>query len=190
VLQLPAIADAGATSVSGSLIFGIGTQANNALSAPVIAVPDSGTTAGAFQAVYRGTTLTDSFIDSGSSGLYFNDASIATCPSSGVEGDLSGFYCPGPSTALSSVPINVTITGSNGVSAALTLTVANALYLFTQPGGSALGAFDDLGGPAGSILPNAFDFGVPFFFGRSVFTAFEQRSTPAGSGPYFAYQTP
>ena len=80
--------------------------------------------------------------------------------------------------------------GSNGVSASLTLAVANALYLFTQSGGSALGAFDDLGGPAGSTLADAFAFGVPFFFGRSVFTAFEQRTTPAGSGPYFAYQTP
>jgi hypothetical protein len=190
VLQLPAIADAGATSADGSLIFGIGTQTNNAISTAVIAVPDSGPAAGAFQAIYHGTILPDSTFDSGSTGLYFSDASIADCPSTGAAGDLSGFYCPGPGTALSSVPVNVTIMGSNGVSASLMLAVANALYLFTQPGGSALGAFDDLGGPAGSTLPNAFDFGVPFFFGRSVFTAFEQRTTPAGSGPYFAYQTP
>ena len=54
VLQLPAIADAGATSVNGSLIFGIGTQANNAMSAPVIAVADTGPAAGAFQTTYRG----------------------------------------------------------------------------------------------------------------------------------------
>jgi len=190
VVQLPAIADTGAASVAGSLIFGIGTQANNALSAPVIAVSDSGTDAGAFQAIYRGTVLPDSFFDTGSTGLYFDDASIAECPSSGVAGDLSGLYCPGPATALSSLPVNVTILGSNGVSASLTLAVANALYLFTQDGGSALDAFDDLGGPAGSTLAGSFDFGVPFFFGRRVYTGFEQRTGPAGTGPYFAYQTP
>jgi Protein of unknown function (DUF3443) len=190
ILQLPAIAAAGATSVNGNLIFGIGTQANNALTAPVIAVPDSGPTAGSFQAVYRGTTLPNGFFDSGSTGIYFDDSSIAQCPSNSAAGDLSGLYCPGPATALSSLPVAVTIMGSNGVSAALTLTVANALFLFTQPGAAALGAFDDLGGTTGATLPNAFDFGVPFFFGRSVFTAFEQRTTPAGSGPYFASQTP
>jgi hypothetical protein len=37
-------------------------------------------------------------------------------------------------------------------------------------------------------LPDAFDFGVPFFFGRSVYTAFEQRSTSSGAGPYVAFQ--
>jgi len=64
-----------------------------------------------------------------------------------------------------------------------------ALYLFTQNGGSVLGAFDDLGGPAGSTIATSFDFGAPFFFGRRVYMAFEQRTSPAGNGPYFAYQT-
>jgi hypothetical protein len=30
-----------------------------------------------------------------------------------------------------------------------------------------------------------FDWGLPFFFGRTVFTAIEDRGTPAG--PYFAF---
>ncbi len=32
-----------------------------------------------------------------------------------------------------------------------------------------------------------FDFGLGFFFGRSVFTAIEGQGTPGGAGPYFAY---
>jgi hypothetical protein len=32
-----------------------------------------------------------------------------------------------------------------------------------------------------------FDFGLPFFFGRSVFTAIEGASTPGGTGPYVAF---
>jgi hypothetical protein len=32
-----------------------------------------------------------------------------------------------------------------------------------------------------------FDWGLPFFFGRTVYTAIEGQSTPAGVGPYFAF---
>jgi len=35
--------------------------------------------------------------------------------------------------------------------------------------------------------PNSFDFGLPFFFGRNVYTAIEGRSAGAVSGPFFAY---
>jgi len=32
-----------------------------------------------------------------------------------------------------------------------------------------------------------FDWGLPFFYGRNVYAAIEQQSTPGGVGPYFAY---
>jgi len=32
-----------------------------------------------------------------------------------------------------------------------------------------------------------FDLGMPYFFGRNVFTAIENQPTPAGNGPYFAF---
>ena len=44
-------------------------------------------------------------------------------------------------------------------------------------------AFSTLGGP----LPGQFDWGLPFFYGRNVYTAIEGASTPGGTGPYFAY---
>jgi hypothetical protein len=185
ILQLAAIPANGAPSAAGNMIFGIGTQANNVLSAAVIAVPDSGATAGDFTATYNGIALANSFFDSGSTGLFFDDASIAACTPGGVA---DGFYCPGTAAAISALPISVAISGSNGASASVSALVANAEFLFTQPGGANLNAFGDLAGPAGATLPNAFDFGVPFFFGRSVFTAFEQRTTAAGAGPYFAFQ--
>ncbi len=149
VLQLPAIADAGATSVSGSLIFGIGTQANNALSAPVIAVPDSGPTAGAFQAVYRGTTLTDSFIDSGSSGLYFNDASIAHVPEHRRRGRPLGVLLP---RAGHGAVVGAGRRHDHGQQRRLGSADADrgqrTLSCSRSPARRALGAFDDLGGPS------------------------------------------
>jgi len=42
--------------------------------------------------------------------------------------------------------------------------------------------FNNLGGPG----HDSFDWGLPFF-GRNVFTAIEGRSTPGGTGPYWAY---
>jgi hypothetical protein len=164
------------------MIFGIGTQANNVLTGTVISVPVTGALPGSFTATYKGSTFADGFIDSGSTVLFFDDASIPVCASSSI------FYCPGSATALSEIPINVTITGSNGLSAPVSAAVANAQFLFTQPGAANLHVFDNLAGSAGATLPNAFDFGVPFFFGKSVFTAFEQRSTLNGAGPYFAFQ--
>jgi hypothetical protein len=36
-------------------------------------------------------------------------------------------------------------------------------------------------------LPTMVDYGLPFFFGRNVYTAFVGKSTPGGTGPYTAY---
>jgi hypothetical protein len=36
-------------------------------------------------------------------------------------------------------------------------------------------------------LKKTFDFGLPFFYGRNVFTAIEGKNTAGGLGPYFAY---
>jgi len=188
VLQLPAVPLNGAAAATGNLIFGIGTQANNSMSGIPITVPASGPTAGAFTAIYKTVTLAESFIDSGSSQFFFDDSSIPICPASSPVGDLTSFYCPGSPTALSLLPLNLTLVGSNGASVAVAPNLANAQFLFSQPGAAALNVFNDLGGPAAGMLPNAFDLGVPFFLGMSVFTAFEQSMTPAGSGPYFAFQ--
>jgi hypothetical protein len=32
-----------------------------------------------------------------------------------------------------------------------------------------------------------FDWGLPFYYGRTVFTAIEGQNTSAGAGPYFAF---
>jgi len=184
VLQLPAVAATGATSANGTMLFGIGTQTNNMLSTAAIGVPASGAGAGSFTAVYNGNTYANSFFDSGSAALYFDDSSIPTCPAS----TLSSLYCPGTAASLSATPISVALTGSNGATATASLTLANAQFLLTQANASTLNAFSNLGGPTATTLTNAFDFGVPSFFGNSVFTAFEQSTTPAGNGPYFAFQ--
>jgi hypothetical protein len=168
IVQLPAIPATGAPTVSGSLIFGIGTRSNNGLGSAVVYSVDN---SGEFTTTFQGQSYSSTFIDSGTNALYFLDSSatgMATCP------DATFFYCP-----TTPVVLLATNHGLNGASGAVNFTVANADTLFNGPNV----AFDNLGGPnAGS-----FEWGLPFFFGRNVYTAIELQSTPAGIGPYFAY---
>ncbi|MGF6772739.1 hypothetical protein P3T18_005233 [Paraburkholderia sp. GAS199] len=163
VIELPAIADAGAASVAGSLIFGIGTQANNTLdgAAVIRANSQSGyilTTSGA-------QSYAQSYIDSGSNGLFFRSSQLPQC----------GFwYCPS-----STQGANASIVGTDGASATVSFEIANASALFA----SSNNAFDNLAGVSGT----GFGWGLPFFYGRRVYTAIATRMTSAGPGPYYAF---
>jgi hypothetical protein len=167
IVELPAIAPAGALSaVNGTLVFGIGTRSNNGLGAAKIFAIDPAT--GGFTTTLNGSTLAGSFIDSGSNGLFFPDSSLAACTSS------AGFYCPPSPVGLSA------INSSGTVSSQVSFTIID---LDTAP--AAAVAFSDVGGT--DLGSGTFDWGLPFFFGRSVYTAFESYSTPAATGPFWAY---
>lgn len=167
VIQLPAIPAGGTVSVTGALIYGIGTQSNNALGqAKAITVDASGS----ITTVFNGVSYPGSFLDSGTNGNYFLDAAttgLPLCP------DSKDFYCPASSQGFSA-----SNRGVNGVVLPALFNVGNADALDAR-----FSAFNEIGGPNAGV----FDFGLSFFFGRSVFTALEGQATPAGTGPYFAY---
>lgn len=169
LVSLPAISDSGAATVNGSLIFGIGTQSNNALGSVRIFTTD---THGEISTTFRGTVYSGTFLDTGSNGIFFLDSTMVGMPD--CPGNASGFYCPSTTQSF-----DVTNQGVNGTSSPLTFKIANANNLFN----SGNFAFNDLGGSN----PGSFDFGLPFFFGRSVFVAIDGQSTPAGPGPFWAY---
>jgi hypothetical protein len=168
VLNLPAVPPDGAAAATGTLTFGIGTQTNNALNGATVftVTPDTGF----FTTTYNGASLRRSFIDSGSNGLFFNDSSIPVCN--------SGFYCPTATLTLSAVN-----TGTNGAQRTINFSVANADTVINA--NASHRAFNNLAGSA--IGTEMFDWGLPFFLGRQVFTAIEDSNTPGGTGPYFAY---
>lgn len=171
IIRLPSVPAAGAERVDGTLVFGIGTQSNNGLgTATVIGVDPAN---GNFTTRYNGNALSASFLDSGSNGLFFSD-SIAVCASASPA---PGFYCPA-----STINASAVIEGANGASVSVAFSVANAAALLTaNPGFS---AFSNLGAP---FAVHSFDWGLPFFYGRSVYTAIEGATTPAGAGPYVAF---
>jgi len=166
VVQLPAVASPGTTSISGTLRFGVGTQANNVVGA---ATPFQTNTYGYVTTVFNAQTMSQSFIDSGSNGLFFGTNSLTRCSSA------TDFYCPASST-----PLSATIQdGTN--TATVNFTVDNAQSLFLA-GRSVL---PTLAGPMGNNT--SFDWGLPFFYGRSVFIGIEGMASPLGTGPYYAF---
>jgi hypothetical protein len=173
VIELPSVPDGGSPTVSGAMIFGIGTQSNNGLgSAQVYNVPDSGNGAGTLTTTFNGNSM-PGFLDSGSNGFFFNDSSITLC-----TGALKSWYCPSPS------PDNLTASNqgtSMNTGVQVNFSIENAGALFQ----GANSAFSTLGGPYIST-PAAFDWGLSFFYGKNVFTAIDGSSAP-GNPPYFAY---
>lgn len=176
MISLPSIPDTGATTVSGSMIFGVGNQSDNALGSAQVYAPQNGL----IQTTYQNVSYI-SFIDSGSNALYFLDAGTLGIPDCS---DNPGFYCPG-----STQTYTVTNTGpGNGASGQVTFNIANADALFSSNNGLNA-AFNNLGGDSGTSPSSDYvDFGLPFFFGRNVFIVIENMPGPNGTvGPYWAY---
>ncbi len=178
LIQFPSVPDGGVMTANGFLIFGIGTESNNGLgSATVYTVPESGSNAGNITTMFNGNSYPSSFIDSGSNGFFFSDSNIPTCPKPN-----DAWYCPTTS------PDDLTATnkGANGNQGTVNFAIENANTLFGN-NNSSNAAFSTLSGSNGSGASSSFDWGLSFFFGRDVFTAIENMSTPGGMGPYFAY---
>jgi hypothetical protein len=172
ILQLPAIPAGGAPSASGYLVFGIGTQSNNALGTATVLTTDDN---GEFVTSFNGQLLSGSFIDSGSNGLYFTDGALPNC-----QGTATQFYCPSMTQDLSA-----TNQSQTGVMVPTSFSVANLQQLSKSNF-----ALDDVAGGLGSnknLVGDYFDFGLPFFYGRTVFVAIEGMSAGGTTGPYYAY---
>lgn len=179
IIELPDVPEQGAESVTGKLVFGIGTQSNNGLGSATVFTPvdEYGYVGTSFPA---GGTRYAGFLDSGSNAIYFLDA--ATSGLSECTSRLAGFYCPAATTSL-----RATIFGGSGTSVPVDFKVANVSRL-----SGAMAAFNNVAGEMPGFPsndPGAVDYiwGLSFFYGRSVYTAIEKKATPSGTGPYVAF---
>jgi hypothetical protein len=170
LVELPSVS-APEASVSGSLIFGIGTQANNGLGSATVFADDP--VVGFFSTTFNGQTYPDSsLLDTGSTGIFFLDSGTTGIPACN---DQPGLYCPSSTKNLTAINV-----GMNGATGTVSFSVGNADSLLSNINDAVIPNL------AGSD-PAFFDWGLPFFFGRNVFTAIEGKSTPGGAGPYQAY---
>lgn len=182
IVSLPASPAAGQASATGTLYFGIGTQTNNGLASATVytATPSSAADgAGLVSVTYKNRVLQDSFLDSGSNAYFFVDTSLVPCTSN----SFIGFYCP--SSPLGLTP---TIQGLNGTSGSAAFTLYNAQTLLAGSNAVVPGIGQNPNLVSGfSPYSRSFDFGLPFFYGRNVYTAIEGRSAGGTIGPYFAF---
>ena len=165
VITLPNVPASGAASVTGSLILGIDPAASGTPPSAVLRTNANGFVT----TVYKGRTFAQSIIDSGSNALFFPDASFAGCAM-----PLDAFYCP-PNP----VNLSATLSGAGGgQAAAVSFQVANTQSLVDTRNST----FNNLGGEF-----STFDWGLPFFLGRTVFVGIEGQSSSLGTGPFFAF---
>ena len=164
VITLPAVDAKGQVSASGTMVFGIGTTDKNTITSETVFKLDDN---GYFTTTYAGRVYPQSFIDSGSNGIFFSDNTLARCTLS------RGFYCP--STELTKTATLSTDT----VSALVTFKVGNADSVSdtfaVQPNLAGLGS--------------SFDWGLPFFYGRKVFVSISGKSVQGGTTPIVAFKT-
>ena len=197
IVEMPSAAE-GATSATGTLIFGIGTESNNTLGSETVLTADTSfgdvttnyTTQGGQQMV-----LPYSYFDTGSNAYYFADdaiPSVTACSSQpGYNtSNPDSWFCPSAELKLSATNM-----GQNGMQSTVSFSIGNAYALFNASSSGVV--FNDLGASSGpqpsdcgsqsTDVTCAFDFGFPFFLGRNVFIAFAGANTAYGAGPYFAY---
>lgn len=181
-LTFGSVGSTGSSGLVGSMTMGIGSTAGNAPGASVAVyqadsagmTDDNGSN---FLTLFNGVTYGNTgqaFIDSGSNGLFFpSTASFPTCS------DGSGFFCPTTETA------GTAKVGSYGGTATDTVSfsIANANALFNTNNT----AFYNLGGNVSGV----FDWGLPFFFGRTVYLGLDGTTATFNSvtktGPYWAF---
>jgi uncharacterized protein DUF3443 len=171
IFQLPSIPSAGSTTASGYVILGIGTRSNNT---PVSANFFQADGNGYFRTQFYGSTYASSFIDSGSNGLFFPAASGLTACASGNQ--TTGFYCP---TSTLSFVANQSGVGATS-QVAISFEIQNAAFAVNS---SPYFMFNNIGGS----FSGAFDWGLPFYFGRTIYHGIDGKSSPLGTGPYWAW---
>jgi hypothetical protein len=197
VVELPAAAQ-GASRVTGTLLFGIGTEDNNSLGAQTVLT--ASVSYGTITTTYitqggQQLVLPYSYFDTGSNAYYFTDDMIPSVQScSNYRGYNSkspdSWFCPP-----SELSLRATNMGLNGTQSPVTFPIGNAYTIFGSYSSGT--AFDDLGASSGpqptdcyaqtSDTRCAFDFGFPFFLGKNVYIAFVGANTAWGTGPYIAY---
>ncbi len=167
ILQMPAISIFGQMNATGTLTFGIDTQANNSVAGYKILPTDY---LGNFTATIAGQVYTQSFLDSGSNYSFVN--------LSGYNTNVYGDYAPAAYTTLTG-----TLTSSN-VLASPAIMVQLGMINTIMLNFSAFAAFNDIIDPGS---PGTADIGMPFFYGQSIALLISGKQITEGIGPLYGF---
>jgi hypothetical protein len=182
-IVLSAVNPTGAVAAGGTLYLGVGTESNNALGSATVFQVDS--LYGQFlDTQYAGVDLPGSVLDMGSNAYYFN-SSIVQCTSPDY------FYCPSSTlaeTATIQGESSVTFQGQTAIEGVRTGTQESVAFDIGNADSfnSSFAALPELGATGSN---GSFDWGLPFFYGKTLFVVFQERSAVGSSqaGPYMAF---
>ncbi len=166
ILQMQAIPSSGQATATGTLTFGVDTQADNSLSGYSILPADA---QGYIAANLNGQNYSQSFIDSGSNFYYLNLSGVPTTTYG------SNIYYAPASPLTYSATLSTT-TGGSPYASQVAITDPTTLNTSQY-------AYNDVAtlGPA-----NTADLGMPFFYGKSVAYVVSGKTLPEGTGPFYA----
>lgn len=168
ILQFPSInSSSGVPTLNGNLVLGIGTRTNNTPPQNVLSL--NANNLGYFYTNLNNIVI-DAYIDSGSEALFLPTNTLPTCSIT------NSFLCPSTLTQFSAQLIshdNLTQVGA-------TFTIANTNSL-----SSSNNVFDNLGADIGNTT--TIMWGFPFFIGNTVYVGYGGKSTPLGTGPFWAF---
>ncbi|MCM0081539.1 DUF3443 domain-containing protein [Geomonas sp. Red32] len=174
-LIFPPVPFGGTTTVTGSMILGIGTQGNNTPTTGQQTVFPVDST-GDFATVYPPTSTANTwnaFLDTGSNAYYIPNANPGVLPP--CSSPNSAWYCPPVTRALIG-----TAEGALGSPRQdVPFNVGNFIALFNTNNN----VFSDIAG----VSSFGFDWGLPFFLGRKTYFGYPSRTTTLGTGPYVAF---
>jgi hypothetical protein len=196
LLKMPAIPvnNPGAQTAKGELVLGI-DGSNLPPTAQKVFLGVANTSSDSYLSIktqFNGNTFTNSYLDTGTNGMFFHDVSIPPCDNltqASALTVLSYWYCP--ATTLK----NLSASLSDGdVSAnppvVVTFQVANYARLSLTNNT----AFSDLAGAVNSSGPSntyvadtkTFAWGMPFFYGKQVYMSIWQQPGSL-TGPWYAW---
>lgn len=189
IISMPSLPALGAGKAKGRLVFGIGTQTNNQITATASANtlwvdtnPANYLTTYLYITTALGTqTYPQSYIDSGSNALFFDDSALSLQCQVNSGAATGGWYCPAKA-----VDLQAKLSDLGGHSATVGFSVNSADALFSTTSN----AFNNLAGAVGQGS-QSFVWGMPFFYGRSVYTSiWDKAKCDAGSAffcPWYAF---
>ena len=204
VLVLPEIPSTGASQVNGELIFGINTRSTDSSRRSVSnqlapgakqihlgvdwqnsVSPHGFDSYLSVSTEYQGRTIYNSYLDTGTNGLFFSDSSIELCGAA-VPG-VASWYCPrSPNLLTKSAAISDgDRPGQNQAQVSFLVgdagTVAQSITAFAGMAGAPA--------PSATSVPS-FSWGLPFFYGRRVTLSIWDpgaKDPLYSSGPWYSF---
>lgn len=174
--KLPTLDNNGATNVVGYAIFGVGSNNDNIFESGINIYhiyTDGSSNCNYYLFICMPTTLLTNttiqygFLDTGSNFFSFNDDNIS---------NTDGFYTPNSMRTL-----YASNTSENGEVITTSFNIANIYNLFNNTNNT---AFNNNGANG---FDGFLDYGLPFFFGKTVYICFQDKTCNGIPGPYWAF---